>query len=58
MTATINPDWQQRVDTINCLLPRINRDDTRERLLRERRSLLRQIHGISLHVQLPLDWQP
>jgi hypothetical protein len=58
MTAPINPDWQQRVDTINSLLPRINRDDTRERLLRERRTLLRRIHGIPLYLQLPLDWQP
>jgi hypothetical protein len=49
---------QQRVDTINCLLPRINRDDTRERLLRERRTLLRQIHDIPTYLQLPLDWQP
>lgn len=49
---------QQRVDTINSLLPRINRDDTRERLLRERLSLLRQIHDIPSYLQLPLDWQP
>lgn len=52
------PDLQQRVDTINALLPRINRDDTRERLLQERRSLLRQIHDIPTYLQLPLDWQP
>jgi hypothetical protein len=56
MTST--PELQQRVDTINCLLPRINRDDTRERLLRERRTLLRQIHDIPTYLQLPLDWQP
>jgi hypothetical protein len=49
---------QQRVDTINSLLPRISRDDTRERLLRERRTLLRRIHDIPLYLQLPLDWQP
>lgn len=52
------PDLQRRVDTINSLLPRINRDDTRERLLRERRSLLRQIHHVPQQIQLPLDWQP
>jgi hypothetical protein len=55
---TNTPELQQRVDTINCLLPRINQEDTRERLLRERRTLLRQIHGIPTYLQLPLDWQP
>lgn len=57
-TTEIDPAWQQRVSTINALLPRISRDDTRERLLHERRTLLRRIHGIPLQVQLPLDWQP
>ncbi len=49
---------QERVDTINSILPRINDQHTRERLLRERRSLLRIIHNVPQQIQLPLDWQP
>jgi hypothetical protein len=49
---------QERVDTINSILPRINDEHTRERLLRERRSLLRIIHNLPQQIQLPLDWQP
>jgi hypothetical protein len=43
---------------INSILPRISDEHTRERLLRERRSLLRIIHDIPQQIQLPLDWQP
>ena len=49
---------QDRVDTINKMLLRINNGEARERLLRERRSLLRIIHNVPLQIQLPLDWQP
>lgn len=49
---------QDRVDTIDKMLLRINDQHTRERLLRERRSLLRIIHNVPQQIQLPLDWQP
>lgn len=60
MKASHQPDpaWQQRVDTIDRLLLRMPDGHHRERLQRERRSLLRLIHDIPLQVQLPLDWQP
>jgi hypothetical protein len=48
---------QKRVDTINRLLPRLS-GEAAERLLRERRTLLRLIHNIPQQIQLPLDWQP
>lgn len=45
--------WQARVATIERLLLKLS-GDSAERLLRERRTLLRLIHGIELGVQLPL----
>lgn len=58
MTFTPDPAWQQRVDTIDRLLPRLSCADARERLQIERRTLLRRIHQIPQQVQLPLDWRP
>lgn len=45
--------WQARVTTIERLLLKID-GDAADRLLRERRTLLRRIHGVELAVQLPL----
>jgi len=47
------PAWQARVRIIEKLLPRLS-GDAADRLLRERRTLLRRIHGVELAVQLPL----
>ena len=47
---------ERRLETIERLLPRLLGDgEARERLLRERRSLLRLIHGVPLSVELPLS---
>lgn len=47
------PAWQARVRIIEKHLPRLS-GDAADRLLRERRTLLRRIHGIELGIQLPL----
>jgi hypothetical protein len=48
-------EMQKRVDTIDRLHQRVGVSD---KLLFERRSLLRLIHNIPASVQLPLDWKP
>lgn len=49
------PAWQARVRIIEKILPRLTGDaEATDRLLRERRTLLRRIHGVELGVQLPL----
>lgn len=53
-----NEQMQSRVDKINSLLPRLSDAWDRDRLMRERRTLLRQIHNIPVQIQLPVDWQP
>lgn len=45
---------ERRLATIERLLPRLS-GDAAERLLLERRSLLRLIHGVPLSVELPLS---
>ena len=45
--------WQKRVATIERLLPRLA-GDAADKLLRERRTLLRLIHDVPMLVQLPL----
>ena len=47
------PQWQKRVATIERLLPRLA-GDAADKLLRERRTLLRLIHDVPMLVQLPL----
>jgi hypothetical protein len=49
---------QARVDAINRLLKKHPNLDgiSRDRLLRERRSLLRIIHQVPLMAGLPVDW--
>lgn len=49
---------QPRVDAINRCLAKGISGEPRERLLRERRTLLRIIHSIPQSFILPLDWQP
>lgn len=56
LSVVDHPDvtkWQTRVATIERLLHKLS-GDSAERLLRERRTLLRLIHGVELGVQLPL----
>ena len=45
---------ERRLATIERLLPRLS-GEAEERLLRERRSLLRLLHGIPLSIELPLS---
>ncbi len=45
---------ERRLATIERLLPRLS-GEAEERLLRERRALLRLIHGVPLSVELPLS---
>ena len=45
----------RRLATIERLLPRLSDGEAIERLQRERRSLLRLIHGVPLSVELPLS---
>ena len=45
---------ERRLATIERLLPRLS-GEAEERLLRERRSLLRLIHEVPLSVELPLS---
>jgi hypothetical protein len=45
---------ERRLATIERLLPRLS-GDAAERLLLERRSLLRLVHGVPLSVELPLS---
>jgi hypothetical protein len=47
------PQWQARVRIIEKILPRLS-GDAADRLLRERRTLLRRIHDVPMMVQLPL----
>ena len=46
---------ERRLATIERLLPRLSDGEAIERLQRERRSLLRLIHGVPLSVELPLS---
>lgn len=50
---------QDRVNSINRVLGKQPRLDSwrRDRLLLERRSLLRIIHDVPMAIQLPLDWE-
>jgi hypothetical protein len=47
------PAWQARVRIIEKILPRLS-GDAADRLLQERRTLLRRIHDVPMMVQLPL----
>jgi hypothetical protein len=47
------PKWQARVAIIERLLPRLS-GDSADRLLQERRTLLRRIHDVPMMVQLSL----
>ena len=40
------------------LLAKLWADDSREQVLRRRRSLLRLLHDVPLAAQLPINWQP
>lgn len=47
---------ERRLETIERLLPRLSGDGAAiERLLLERRSLLRRLHGLPLAIELPLS---
>lgn len=47
---------EKRLETIERLLPRLSGDgEAIERLMRERRSLLRRLHNVPLCVELPLS---
>lgn len=53
--SELSPE-ERRLATIERLLPRLSGDgEAIERLMRERRSLLRLIHRIPLSVELPLS---
>ena len=47
------PAWQARVRIIEKILPRLS-GEPRDRLLQERRTLLRRIHDIPMAIQLPV----
>ena len=51
--SELSPE-ERRLATIERLLPRLS-GEAAERLLRERRSLLRLRHGVPLSVELPLS---
>ena len=40
------------------LLTKLWADDSREQVLRRRRSLLRLLHDVPLAAQLPINWEP
>ena len=46
---------EQRLETIERLLPRLSDGEAIERLQGERRSLLRRLHGLPLAIELPLS---
>ena len=52
--SELSPE-EKRLATIERLLPRLSDGEARERLMRERRSLLRIVHRIPLSVELPLS---
>lgn len=52
--SELSPE-ERRLATIERLLPRLSDGETIERLLLERRSLLRLRHGLPLSVELPLS---
>lgn len=49
---------ERRLETIGRLLPRLSDGEAIERLLRERRSLLRLRHSLPLAIELPLSVSP
>lgn len=51
--SELSPE-ERRLETIERLLPRLS-GEAAERLMRERRSLLRLVHRIPLSVELPLS---